>query len=116
MIEISILSLRRNLLHVDSLALVPSSGTLHERTLHERTLHVDSLALTVAVAANAELSRLHVIHHSYPVRRPQYDLTVLQPVGEGNKPPHGRPHVSSCLGTVVAARNINATSHTESGS
>ena len=55
--------------------------------------------------------------HSYPVRRPQrYDLTVLQPVGEGNKPPHGRPHVSSCLGTVVAARNFNATSHTESGS
>ena len=46
----------------------------------------------------------------------RYDLTVLQPVGEGNKPPHGRPHVSSCLGTVVAARNFNATSHTESGS
>ena len=75
--------LRRDLLHVDSLALTVTG------TLHERSLHVDSLALTVSVT-NVELPRLHVIHHSYQVRGPQYYLTVLQPVGEGNKPPHGR--------------------------
>ena len=48
-----------------------------------------------ASVGHAHAAILHVVHHRNPVRRPQYVPTVPQPIGQGNKLPHGRARAAT---------------------